>query len=255
MSALEDHLPYALTQFESEVLVPLRVFGLDLSFTTITSAKLTTALLVGGYLVAAARERSLVPGRLQASAELLYEFVAGVVTKIAGPEAKPSIPFVFALFVFVLFGTLFGLTPIKETFTGQLVVTMSLALVVFAYANVVALRRQGAGFFRHFLPAGIPLFVAPVLLFVEVVSYLFRPATLGFRLFANVVAGHIMLKLFGDFCAMLVVGLGLIGAAGSLFLLPIMVLILAFEIVIVCVQSYIFMLITAMYLRDALHSH
>lgn len=255
MSALEDHLPYALTQFESEVLVPVEVFGLNLSFTTITSAKLTTALLVGGYLVAAARERSLVPGRLQASAELVYEFVAGVVTKVAGPEAKFSIPFVFALFVFVLFGTLFGLTPIKETFTGQLVVTMSLALVVFAYANVVALRRQGAGFFRYFLPAGIPLFVAPVLLFVEVVSYLFRPATLGFRLFANVVAGHIMLKLFGDFCAMLVVGLGLIGAAGSLFLLPIMVLILAFEIVIVCVQSYIFMLITAMYLRDALHSH
>ena len=255
MSALEDHLPYALTQFESEVLVPVEVFGLDLSFTTITSAKLTTALLVGGYLVAAARERSLVPGRLQASAELLYEFVAGVVTKVAGPEAKASIPFVFALFVFVLFGTLFGLTPIKETFTGQLVVTMSLALVVFAYANVVAFRRQGVGFFRHFLPAGIPLFVAPVLLFVEVVSYLFRPATLGFRLFANVVAGHIMLKLFGDFCAMLVVGLGVIGAAGSLFLLPIMVLILAFEIVIVCVQSYIFMLITSMYLRDALHSH
>lgn len=255
MGALEDHLPYALTQFESEVLFPITLFGVDLSFTTITSAKLTTALLVGGYLAVAARERSLVPGRLQASAEVLYGFVAGVVTKIAGEDARPSIPFVFTLFVFVLFGTLFGLTPIKETFTAQLVVMMSLALLVFAYVNAVAFRKQGTGFFRQFLPAGVPLFAAPVLLFVEVVSYLFRPVTLGFRMFANVVAGHVMLKLFGDFCAMAVAGLGWVGAAGSLFLLPVMVVILAFEIMIVCVQSYIFMLITSMYLRDALHSH
>lgn len=255
MSALDDHLPYALTQFESEILVPITLFGVDVSLTTITSAKFTTAVAIGAYLVVAARERSLVPGRLQASAEVLYGFVAGVVTKVAGPDARPSIPFVFTLFVFVLFGTLFGLTPIKETFTAQLAVTMSLALVVFAYVNVVAFRTQGVGFLRRFLPAGVPLFAAPVLLFVELVSYLFRPVTLGFRIFANIVAGHIMLKLFGDFCAMLVAGLGLAGAAGSLFLLPVMVVILAFEIMIVCVQSYIFMLITSMYLRDALYGH
>lgn len=255
MSGLEEHLPYALTQFRSEVLVPVTVFGFDLSFTTGTSAKLTTALLVGGYLVMAARERSLVPGRLQASAELAYEFVSGVVTKVAGAEAKPSVPFVFTLLVVVLFGTLLGLTPIKETFTSNLVVTMALSLMVFAYVNVLAVRKHGTGFFRFFLPAGVPVFAAPVLLFVEVVSYLFRPVTLGFRIFANIVAGHVMLKLFGDFCAMLVAALGPAGAVGSLFLLPIMVVIFAFEIMIVCVQSYIFILITSMYLRDALNSH
>ena len=255
MSKAGDHLPYALTQFKSEVLVPLELFGVDLSFTTASSAKLTTVLLAGGYLLLAARERSLVPGRLQASAEILVSFVSGVVTGIAGPEARRCVPFVFTLFVFVLFGTLLGLTPVKETFTTNLVVVLALSTAVFVYANVVAFRTQGAGYLRMFLPPGLPLFVAPVFVFVELVSYLFRPVTLGFRLFANVVAGHIMLKLFGDFCAMLVVALGLPGAAGALFLVPVMVVLFAFEIMVVCIQSYIFVLITSMYLRDALHGH
>lgn len=255
MSALGDHLPYALRQFQSEVLLDVSLFGLELPVTTSTTAKLTTALLVGGYMVLAARERALVPGRLQAGAELLYSFVARTVTGIAGPEARPSVPFVFTLFTFVLFGTLVGLTPVKETFTSHLVVTMALSLLVFGYVNALAFRHQGAGFFRLFLPAGTPWFVAPVLLFVEVVSYLFRPVTLGFRIFANIVAGHIMLKLFGDMCGMMVEALGPAGAVGSLLVLPVMVVLYLFEIMIVCVQSYIFMLITAMYLRDALHAH
>ena len=255
MSALDDHLPYALTQFKSDVLVPLTLFGMDLSFTTASLAKLTTAVLVGGYLVLAVRERSLVPGRFQASAELLYEFVFNTVTKIAGSDAKSSVPFVFSLFVFILFGTLLGLTPIMETFTSHLGTTMALSLMVFIYVNVVALRRQGIGFLRMFLPADIPLFVAPVFVFVEVISYLFRPVTLGFRIFANIVAGHIMLKLFGDFCVMLIDALGLPGAFGSLFLVPIMIVLLGLEIMIVCIQSYIFMLITSMYLRDAFQGH
>ena len=255
LSALDDHLPYALTQFKSEVIVPLDFFGMNVSFTTASSAMLTTTLLVGGYLVLAVRERSLVPGRLQASAEMLYTFVADTVTNVAGRDARPSIPFLFTMFVFILFGTLLGLTPIKETFTSHLVVTMALALMVFTHVNVVAFRRYGVGFLRILLPAGVPMFVAPILVLVELVSYLFRPVTLGFRIFANIVAGHIMLKLFGDFCSMLVEAFGLTGAAGSIFILPVMVVLLAMEIMIVCIQSYIFILISSMYLRDALHTH
>lgn len=253
MDPLEQHLPYALRQFENEILVPLEIFGINASFTTSSSAKLTTAILLVIYLVYAAREGRLVPNRLQASAELVYSFVADTVTRVAGPEAKPSIPFIFTTFVFVLLGTLLGLTPIKETFTTHLVVTLALALMIFVYVTVLAFRKQGLGFFRTFLPAGVPLFVAPVLILVEVISYLFRPITLGFRIFANLVAGHVMLKLFGDFCAMMVVAWGLGGALAAVVPVSAMVVLYGFEVAIVFIQSYIFMLISATYLRDALH--
>lgn len=255
MDRLEQHLPYALRQFESEIIVPLDVFGIDVSFTTASSAKLTTVLLLSAYLIYAARERRLIPGRLQGSAEVIYSLVADTATKVAGPDAKPSIPFLFAMFVFVLFGTLLGLTPIKETFTSHLAVTLALALTVFVHVNIIAFRKHGLSFFRFFLPAGVPLFIAPMLVLVEVISYLFRPITLGFRIFANIMAGHIMLKLFADFCAMMVSAWGTGGVLAAAAPLVMIVALYGFEIVIVGIQAYIFMLISAMYLRDALHAH
>jgi F-type H+-transporting ATPase subunit a len=255
MTALEEHLPYALRQFATDVIVPLQLFGVDASITTSSTAKLTTVLLLACYFLFALRERALVPGRLQSSAEAVYLFVAGTVTKVAGPEARSSVPFVFCLFTFIWFGTLLGLTPIKDTFTSHLAVTLALSGVTFIYVNVVALRTHGAGFFRMFLPAGIPMFVAPVFVLVEAISYLFRPVTLGFRIFANIVAGHIMLKLFADFCAMLAGGLGTIGVIASVVPVSMIAILYAFEIMIVSIQSYIFILITSMYLHDALRAH
>ncbi len=255
MADLEKHLPYALRQFESEIIVPLKLFGFDVSFTTGSSAKVTTAMALSAYLIYAMRERAIIPGRLQASAELLYSFVADTITKIAGEEGRASIPFIFTVCVFILFGTLFGLTPIKETFTAQLTVTLALALAVFVHVNAIAFRKHGLGFFRNFLPADVPLFVAPIFVLVEAISYLFRPITLGFRIFANIFAGHVMLKLFADLCVMLVTALGTTGILVSIFPVIMMVLLYGFEIVIVCIQSYIFMLLSAMYLRDALHVH
>jgi F-type H+-transporting ATPase subunit a len=255
VAKLEDHLPYALRQFESEIIVPLTAFGWDVSFTTGSSAKLTTVLAIIGYLYWAGRERAVVPGRFQASAELAYGFVHDTVTRIAGAEAKPLVPFVFTVSIFVLVGTLLGLTPIKETFTSHLAVTLGLSLLVFIYWNVIAFRRQGLGFLRMFWPAGVPIFVAPVLVFVEVVSYLFRPITLGFRLFANIFAGHVMLKLFADFCTMMIEALGPTGVIAAIGPVLIMVVLYVFEIMIVCIQTYIFMLIASIYLKDALHGH
>lgn len=255
MSTLEQHLPYALQQFQTDVIIPLEVFGVDVSFTTSSSAKLTTVLLLILYFLFALRERALVPGRLQSSAEAVYLFVSETVTKVAGVEARSAVPFVFCLFTFVWFGTLLGLTPIKDTFTSHLAVTLALSCAAFLYVNFVAFRKQGAGFFRFFLPAGIPWFAAPVFVLVEAISYLFRPITLGFRIFANIVAGHIMLKLFADFCAMLVGGLGLIGLLASVAPLTMIVILYAFEVMIVTIQSYIFILVTSMYLRDAVRPH
>jgi F-type H+-transporting ATPase subunit a len=253
--SLQDHLPYALRQFETDVLLPIKVFGIDASFTGLSSAKLLTSTLFAAYLIYAARERALVPQRLQASAEWLYTFVADTVLRIVGDEGKPSIPFVFTLFVFVLFGTLLGLTPVKETFTSHLVVTLALSLTVFVYANVIAFRRHGLGFLHFFLPPGVPLFVAPVLIIVELTSYLFRPITLGFRIFANIFAGHVMLKLFADFCTMLITAFGSAGVLFSALPVAAMVILFAFEVVIVCLQSYIFIIITSMYIKDAIHMH
>jgi F-type H+-transporting ATPase subunit a len=255
VAKLDDHLPYALRQFETEIVVPLSAFGYDISLTTSSTAKLTTSLLLVAYLAIAMRERRLVPGRLQASAEMIHSLVADTVTRFLGPDGPRVLPFVFTMFVFILFGTLLGLTPIKETFTSHLVVTLALSLTVFAYANYLAIQRHGFGYFRHFLPPGVPVFVAPVLVAVEVLSYLFRPITLGFRIFANIFAGHVMLKLFADFCTMLVVALGAAGVAAALLPALFMVIIYAFEVMIVCIQAYIFMLITTLYLRDALRPH
>lgn len=255
MSMLSDHLPYAISQFENDIVVPLRIFGIDASVTTSSTAKILTVALVTSYLVFAMRERSLVPGRLQTSAETLFAYVTSTVVRVTGPAGAQAVPFVFSMYVFILFGTLLGLTPLKETFTSHFVVTLALALAVFVYANVLAFRTHGIKFFHHFLPAGVPMFVAPILVFVEVISYLFRPITLGFRLFANIFAGHVMLKLFGDFAAMLVTAFGNVGIVAAALPVAVMIALIGVEIAIVLIQAYIFMLITSVYLRDSLRAH
>jgi F-type H+-transporting ATPase subunit a len=231
------------------------VFGLDASLTSVSTAKITTVVLLTAYLARAVQRPALIPGRLQVSAEMLYEFVSATVLRVTGPEGKSSVPLIFSLFVFVFLGTLIGITPLHETFTSHLVNTLGLALTVFVYVNVIAFRRHGLGFFRFFLPPGVPVFVAPILVTVEIVSYLFRPITLGFRLFANIFAGHVMLKLFADFCTMLVAAFGGMGILASALPVLVMVILYIFEIIIIGIQSYIFILITSMYLRDAIHAH
>jgi F-type H+-transporting ATPase subunit a len=255
MEALEQHLPYALRQFETEIIIPLRIFGVDASFTTASSAKVTTVIIVALFFLLAMRKSAIIPGRLQLFAESIVGFVEQTVVKVAGPEARSSVPFMITLFIFIWFGTLIGLTPIKDTFTSHLAVTLALATVTFGYVNVVAFRKQGLGFFRFFLPSGIPFYVAPVFVLVEALSYLFRPITLGFRLFANIVAGHIMLKLFADFCTMIVAAVGPAGALASIAPALVIAVLYGFEIMIVSIQSYIFILIASVYLRDALHAH
>ena len=255
LAAYEPEAPYAIRQFEIDVLIPIEILGIDASFTISSQAMITTTFLVCGYLIYAMRKPTLIPGRLQVSAEAVYSFVANTVVKTAGPEAKSAVPFVFTLFVFILFGSLIGLTPVKFTFTSHLIVTLALSIAVFAYVNILAIRKQGAGFFRFFLPAGTPGYLAPLLVVIEVISYLFRPITLGVRLFANILAGHIMIKLFADFCVMLTEGLGPTGIALSVFPVILMAVLYGFEVMIFLVQSYIFILITSLYIKDALHAH
>jgi len=255
VASYEPEAPYAIRQFEIDRLIPIELFGIDMSFTTSAQAMVTTTLLVSAFMLFGIRQRAMVPGRLQASVEAVYSFVARTVVKTAGPEAAPAIPFVFSLFVFILFGSLFGLTPVKFTFTSHLIVTLALSLLVFAYVNVLAFRKQGMGFFRFFLPAGTPIYLAPILVIIEVISYLFRPLTLGVRIFANILAGHIMIKLFADFSVMMTEAFGLSGVAMAMLPVIMMTVLYGFEVMIFLVQSYIFILITSLYIRDALHAH
>lgn len=247
--------PYAIRQFEIDVLIPINLLGYDASFTISSQAMLTTTAAVGTYLYWASRQLGLVPGRLQMSAELAHTFVEDTIVRFAGPEAKQALPFFLTMFLFLLIGSLIGLTPVKFTFTSHLIVTLALALAVFAYVNYLGFKTQGLGFLRVFMPSGTPAYLAPLIIIIEVISYLFRPFTLGLRIFANILAGHIMLKLFGDFCAMLTEAFGGIGMLAAMLPLAGMVLMYAVEVCVILIQSYIFIVISTIYMKDALHAH
>ncbi len=253
--AYEPIAPYAIRQFDVEIWVPLKIFGWDISFTNIGAAMLATSVLSAAFFLLSTRKLEILPSRLQAFSELIYEFVAKTVISNGGPGAKPHIPFVFTLFVFILLGTLIGLSPMKETFTTHLIITLTLAIFVFVYVVEAGLRHTGALFFRQFLPAGTPAWLAPMIVFVELVSYLARPITLGVRLFANMLGGHILIKMFGDFAAMMVVYLGPLGIVTAIAPVAMMILLFAFEIMVVFIQSYIFIVLTSVYIRSSIEAH
>jgi F-type H+-transporting ATPase subunit a len=251
----EPILPYAIRQFDIDPLIPMQVFGIDISFTASAQAMATTVVVAAAYLLLAVHRRRVHPGRLQASAELLYDFIAGTVVKNGGEEAKPAISLLSTIFVFILFGTMIGLSPIKFTFTSHLIVTMGLAMLVFVYANTMAFRAHGVGMFRALIPEGTPGPVLPIIFTIELVSYLFRPVTLGIRLFANILAGHIMVKLFADGCVMILEGLGSAGLPLLVLPMAMMCILYAFEFLIVFIQAYVFLVLSSTYVGEAIRGH
>lgn len=255
MASYQPDYPYAIRQFEIERIVPIEILGQDVSFTTSASAMITTVLVVALFVLAGGMRRRLVPGRLQGAVEAVYVFIGQTVVKNAGPAATAHIPFVFTLFAFILVGSLIGLTPVKFTFTSHLAATFGLALIVFFYVTALGFIRHKAGFLKAFLPDGTPLFIAPLIFVIEIISYLFRPVTLGVRLFANVLAGHIIIKLFADFSNALVEALGAAGLLIAVLPLLMNVVFFAFETIVFLVQSYIFVLLTCIYIRASEEMH
>jgi F-type H+-transporting ATPase subunit a len=198
-------------------------------------------------LVLATSRAALVPGRLQSVAELAYEFVAGMVRENVGTEGSEFFPLIFSIFMFVLLGNLIGLVPYTFTFTGQIVVTFALAIFVFLLVTIVAFIRHGIHFFTFFFPKGAPIVMAPILVPIEIISYLSRPVSLGIRLFANMMAGHTMMAVFAGFT----VTLGLFG-----FLpLAVNVALYGLEFIVAALQAYVFTILSCLYLRDAIHLH
>ena len=237
-----------MEQFNIEPLIAINLGGYDISYTNsalfMTFAVAATALLFWG----ATRQRTMVPGRLQATAELLYEFVAGMVKENTGTEGMRYFPFVFTLFMFILFGNVLGLMPYGFTFTSHIIVTAAMAVFIFLAVTIIGFARHGLHFFSLFVPPGAPLGIAIVLAPLELFSYLIRPVSMSLRLFANMLAGHVLLKVLAGF----VISLGVIfGVVPFLAVFAVTLL----EIMVALIQAYVFALLTCIYLNDAIHLH
>ena len=204
-------------------------------------------VLSSGLLLAGAGKGAMIPGRIQAMSELFYEFIANMIRDNVGNAGKKFFPFIFTLFIFTLFGNILGMLPYGYTFTSQIAVTFFMAMVVFLGVTLIGLFKHGLHFFSLFFPHGAPLFTAPILIPIELVSYLSRPISLSVRLFANMTVGHVLLKVLAGF----VVALGFFGFVP----LIVLVAITALELLVALLQAYIFTILCCIYLNDALHLH
>jgi len=242
----------ALSQFKLEpALGPL---GTQFHFAQSNVMMVVAGLLALALLWLGARPRALVPGRLQSAAEMAYETVMSMCVDTIGPEGKAFFPFVFTLFFFILFGNLLGVWTYDFTFTSHIAVTLALSLLVFVLVTGVALRLHGWHFFSYFLPAGLPIALAPLLIIIEVLSYLSRIISLSVRLFANMMAGHVMLEVFAAFVIMLG-GAGLLGIVPAALSFSVNVALIGFELLVAVLQAYVFAILTCIYLHDAVHLH
>lgn len=234
-------------QFKLKSLVPLELGGVDLSFTTSSLWMTVTVATVTAFLTLSMRGGRLVPGRWQSMAEMSYEFIANMIRENVGAEGRKYFPFIFTLFMFILVGNLVGMIPFAYTFTSQIIVTFVMAATIFVGVTVIGLIRHGLHFFSLFVPSGTPLILAPLLIPIEIISYFVRPVSLSVRLFANMMAGHTMMKVFGGFTVLL----GVLGVAPIILL----VALTGFEIMVAVLQAYVFTVLTCLYLNDAIHLH
>ncbi|MBO7454547.1 MAG: F0F1 ATP synthase subunit A [Alphaproteobacteria bacterium] len=221
--------------------------GIDLSFTNSSLAVLVAVVLVFVLFACGLKKNGMIPSRLQAFIEMMYELVAGMITGNAGKAGLKYFPFVFSIFFFVLLGNLLGMVPYMFTFTSHIIVTFTLAMIVFLFVTILGIVLHGFHFFSLFMPKGVSIFLAPILIPVEMISYMSRPISLSVRLFANMMAGHTMMKVFAGFVAML----GIFGVAP----MAVNVVLTGFEVVISMLQAYIFTVLTCVYLNDAVHLH
>jgi F-type H+-transporting ATPase subunit a len=246
--AHDGGLPNPMHQFEIKRLVPFELFGFDASFTNSALYMVIAATLITLFTVYAMRGRALVPSRLQSVAELSYEFVANMVRQNVGTDGMKYFPFIFTLFMFVLALNMLGMLPYSFTVTSHIIVTFALAAFIFLAVTLLGFIKHGVGFLKFFVPSGVPVVMLPLLVVIELISYLTRPISLSVRLFANMMAGHTMLKVFGAF----VVALGFIGGWAPL---AFMVAFTGLEILVAFLQAYVFAILTCIYLNDALHMH
>src|SRR5437667_7727731 len=236
-----------LEQFTIERLVPLHIGKLDVSYTNSALLMTIAVVLITALTLLGTHKAALVPGRWQSVAEMAYEFVANMVDTNAGHGARDFFPFIFTLFMFILFSNLLGLVPYSFTVTSHIIVTFALAAVVFIGVTIVGIVRHGFHFLRLFVPEGVPVVLLVLLVPIELLSYFIRPFTLSVRLFAHMLAGHTLLAIF--------VGLAASVGLFAIFPLGINVLLVALEVLVAVLQAYVFAILTCLYLSEAIHLH
>lgn len=239
----EAHNP--LEQFEIKKLFDFDLFGFDLAYTN-SSLWLTVGVVVACvFVVGGMSKATIVPGRWQSMVEMFYEFIASMLHEAVGPEARKFFPFVFTLFMFIFFVNVAGMMPFSFTPTSHIAVTLGMAGFVFIGITIFGFMKNGLGFFKLFMPSGIPIAMAPFLILIEMISYLVRPMSLSVRLFANMTAGHIMLKVIAGFAA----SLGVFAIGPILF----NVALTGLEFLVAVLQAYVFTMLSCIYLNDAYH--
>jgi F-type H+-transporting ATPase subunit a len=241
----EAHNP--LDQFVIQAWVPIKIGEFDASFTNSSAFMLLSVICATALMILAVRPRAGVPGRWQLLAELSYQFIAKMVADNIGKEGRSYFPLIFSIFIFVLFGNLLGMIPYSFTFTSHIAVTLTMALLIFIMVTLIAFFKHGMKFFSFFLPEGVPIILAPLMIAIEVISYFTRPFSLSVRLFANMMAGHTLLKVIGGF----VVPLGFFGFVPVAGLVGV----IGLEFLIAFLQAYIFTILTCIYINDAIHLH
>ena len=241
----EKHSP--LEQFEIIPFFNLKAANLDLSFTNSSATMLITTVIIIIFLTAPVKTRALIPSRMQLISEMSYNFIVQLLNDTVGSEGKKYFPFVFTLFMFILIGNMVGMFPYSFTFTSHIIVTFALAAVVFIGVTILGFMKHRLHFFSLFVIPGLPWYMLPLLLPIEIISYLSRPISLSVRLFANMLAGHTLLKVFAGF----VVTLGFAGALPLAFI----VALTGLEILIAFLQAYVFAILTCLYINDAYHLH
>ena len=243
-------------QFQIHPLIPIRIplAGkiVDISFTNSSLLMIVAVALAIFFLMTAMGGRALVPGRLQSVAELSYEFIANMIRDTAGPEGMRYFPFIYALFVFILACNLLGLLPFSFTVMSHIIVTFAMAVAVIVTVAAIGFARHGLGFLKLFFPSGIPWPLYILVVPIEIMSFLIRPFSLGLRLFANMLAGHLILDVFASFVIGLA-GLGTLGIIGAVAPFAMSVAMSALELLVAFLQAYVFAILSSIYLRDALH--
>ena len=239
-------------QFGIHKLIPLSLGGYDVSFTNSSLFMVATVTLASAFMYFATSGRSLIPGRLQSVSEMAYELVANTLRDSAGTAGMKFFPMVFSLFMFILVANLLGMFPYFFTVTSHLIITVMMAALVIGTVVLYGFYKHGFGFLNLFVPKGIPVFLVPVVVLIEVISFVSRPISLSVRLFANMLAGHITLKVFAGFVVSLS-ALGALGISGAIIPLAMTVALTALEFLVAFLQAYVFMVLTCMYLNDAIH--
>ena len=226
----------------------INIGGVDLSFTNASLFMVISAISIALFLYLGTKEKKIVPDKIQLIAEMFYAFVEKMISDTAGSKAKPYFPFIFSLFMFVLFCNMVGMLPYSFTVTSHIIVTLIMALFIFIAVTIIGFAKHGFKYLSIFVPSGVPTVLLPLITIIEIISYLSRPVSLSVRLFANMMAGHTMLKVFGGF----VISLGLLG---GWLPLGFSIALTGLEILVAFLQAYVFAILTCIYLNDALNLH